>query len=378
MDYEVIIVGAGSMGMAAGYYLAKQGKRVLLIDSHNPPHTEGSHHGETRIIRHAYGEGAHYTEMALRAQKLWNELQKTSDEDIFVNTGVVNIGQPNSNFIQNVIKSAEDYSLNVEQFTAEEINTRWEGFNVPEGYIGCYELDSGVLMSENSIRAFRKGALKHGAELKANSPVTSISIFDNHVQAETQQGSYTAESLIFTPGAGTRKLLPLIGLKLPLQEVRNTFSWFETDESIYDSTRFPAFAFELPTETYYGFPSIKGAGVKIGRHDGGRPRNMSKPIEAFGTYEQDKFDVTHFAERFISEVGQHKMGKACTYTNTPDEDFIIDKHPNHNHVAIACGFSGHGFKFTSVIGEILSQLVTEDCKTELDISPFSIQRFIKK
>ncbi|MGP4105981.1 N-methyl-L-tryptophan oxidase [Virgibacillus sp. L01] len=378
MDYEVIIVGAGSMGMSAGYYLAKQGKRVLLIDSHNPPHAEGSHHGETRIIRHAYGEGANYTEMALRAQKLWSQLQETSDEDIFVNTGVVNIAQPNSNFIQNVKKSAKDYSLNVEQLTAEDINNRWEGFNVPEGYIGCYELDSGVLMSENCIRAFREGALKHGAEFKPNSPVTSISIFDNHVQVETQQESFTAESLIVTPGAGTRNLLPLIGLDLPLQELRNTFSWFETDESIYDSTAFPAFSFELPTETYYGFPSIKEAGVKIGRHDGGRPRDMSKPLETFGTYEQDKQDVTRFAERCIPEVGQHKLGKACTYTNTPDSDFIIDKHPNHDHVAVACGFSGHGFKFSSVVGEILSQLVTEDHKSQLDISPFSIQRFVQK
>ncbi|MEH7237812.1 N-methyl-L-tryptophan oxidase [Bacillus sp. JJ1562] len=377
MDFEVIIVGAGSMGMAAGYYLAKQGKRVLLIDSHNPPHSQGSHHGETRIIRHAYGEGESYVEMALRAQALWNDLHELSEETIFINTGVLNVAQPNSIFIQNVINSAKKYSLNVEQLSAAEINQRWKGFSVPDGYIGCYERDSGVLMSENCVSAYKTEALKHGAILNPNSPVSSISIFENHVEVKTEQDSYTTESLIFTPGAGTRKLLPLIGLELPLQEVRKTFSWFDTDEDIYHSDTFPAFAFELPTETFYGFPSIKKAGVKIGRHDGGFPRDMGKPIEEFGTYEEDTQDVSGFAKRHIDKVGQHKLGKVCTYTNTPDEDFIIDKHPNHNHVVIACGFSGHGFKFSSVVGEILSELVTGDRKTKFDISSFSIKRFKK-
>ncbi|MGK7379587.1 N-methyl-L-tryptophan oxidase [Planococcus sp. 1R117A] len=375
MEYDVIIVGAGSMGMAAGYYLAKKGKRILLLDSYDPPHTEGSHHGDTRIIRHAYGEGESYVAMALRAQALWNELQELSDEKLFVNTGVINIAQPDSLFIQNVIKSGEKYSLNVEQLSAEEINQRWEGFQVPEGYIGCYELDSGVLMSENCIRAFKKEAIKHGAVLKAHTAVTSISIFDEHVQVATTDESFTADSLILTPGAAARKLLPLVGLELPLQELRNTFSWFETDESIYPANRFPAFTFELPTEMYYGFPSINGAGVKIGRHDGGRPRDMRKPPEEFGTHPQDQQDVSRFANRYMPKVGQHVSGQPCTYTNTPDEDFIIDKHPDYEHVILACGFSGHGFKFSSAVGEILSELATGNRQSALDISPFTINRF---
>ncbi|WP_117168105.1 N-methyl-L-tryptophan oxidase [Paraliobacillus sediminis] len=375
MDYEVIIVGAGSMGMAAGYYLAKQGKRVLLIDSHNPPHADGSHHGDTRIIRHAYGEGESYVEMALRAQELWNDLQEQADEQIFIPTGVINIAKPDSPFMKNVINSAENYSLNVEHLTAEEINQRWPGFDVPEGYMGCYEVDSGVLMSENCIRTFRNQAEAHGAVLKVNAPVTAISIFGNSVEVKTAEETFTAESLILAPGAGTRKLLPLIGLDLPLEEQRNTFSWFQTEESMYHSNMFPAFSFELPNETYYGFPSIAQTGVKIGRHDGGIPRDMDKAIDPFGTQEQDEQDVSSFAKSCMPKLGQHKMGKACTYTNTPDSDFIIDRHPNHDHVVIACGFSGHGFKFSSVIGEILSQLLTGNKESALDISPFSIKRF---
>ncbi|WP_077618471.1 N-methyl-L-tryptophan oxidase [Bacillus sinesaloumensis] len=377
MDFEVIIVGAGSMGMAAGYYLAKKGKRVLLLDSHNPPHTEGSHHGETRIIRHAYGEGESYVEMALRAQELWNELQELSPEEIFIKTGVLNVAAPHSTFIQNVIRSAHKYSLNVEQLSAEEITRRWDGVTVPEGFIGCYERDSGVLMSEFCISAYKTQALKHGAIFKPYSPVTSISIYENHVQVNTETEIFTGETLLVTPGAGARKLLPLVGLELPLQEVRKTFSWFDTDEEIYHSDIFPAFAFELPDETYYGFPSINGAGVKIGRHDGGQPRDMDKPNPEFGSYEQDSADVSRFAERYLHKVGEHKLGKVCTYTNTPDEDFIIDRHPKYDHVVIACGFSGHGFKFSSVVGEILSELVTGNHQTTFDIRPFAIQRFSK-
>ncbi|MBZ5202397.1 N-methyl-L-tryptophan oxidase [Planomicrobium chinense] len=377
MDYDVIIVGAGSMGMAAGYYLAEKGKRVLLLDAHDPPHTEGSHHGETRIIRHAYGEGESYVAMALRAQELWNELQERSEEELFIKTGVLTVARPESSFMQNVMHSAEAYSLKVEQLTAGEINRRWNGFRAPEGFIGCLELESGVLMSENCISAFKTQALKHGAVLKVHTPVTSISVFDDSVEVAAGAEKFTADSLIVTPGAAARKLLPLIGLDLPLQELRTTFSWFETDEKIYSAQSFPAYLFELRAETYYGFPSINGTGVKIGRHDGGRPRDMRKPPEVFGTYEQDQQDVAGFAQRFMPKVGKHYLGKACTYTNTPDGNFIIDKHPDHEHVVVACGFSGHGFKFSSAVGEILYELVTGDRKSVVDIRPFSIKRFEK-
>ncbi|TWT24233.1 FAD-dependent oxidoreductase [Planomicrobium sp. CPCC 101110] len=182
---------------------------------------------------------------------------------------------------------------------------------------------------------------------------------------------------IVTPGAAARKILPLIGLQLPLQEIRNTFSWFETDESIYAATDFPAFTFELPEETYYGFPSIKGAGVKIGHHDGGRPRDMEKPIEPFGAYEQDEQNVASFAQQHLPKTGKHGLGKPCTYTITPDENFFIDNHPEHEHVILACGFSGHGFKFSSVVGEILTDMVTGNRQSKRDLSLFSINRFNK-
>ncbi|WP_226035168.1 N-methyl-L-tryptophan oxidase [Aquibacillus saliphilus] len=374
MNYDVIIIGAGSMGMAAGYYLTNKGKQVLLLDAYDPPHAEGSHHGETRIIRHAYGEGDSYVPMALRAQSLWLDLQTLIDRELFIQTGVLNVGKPESEFIRNIKKSANTYALSVEELTTLEINDRWKGFNVPKGLIGYYEKNSGILLSEDCIRAYRDLAVMGGATLKTHSPVREITHDNNRVIVKTKSEVFTGDSLIVTAGSGTPKILSLIGLESPLQVVRKTFSWFDSDESIYSAENFPAFAFDLPTETYYGFPGANGSGVKIGRNDGGYPISDPNKLKEFGNYQEDKQDVIDFSSKYLSDVKDHSIGKTCTYTNTPDGNFIIDKHPNHNNVLIACGFSGHGFKFSSVIGEILSQLNTEG-KSDFDLRQFSMDRF---
>ncbi|MFS0644412.1 N-methyl-L-tryptophan oxidase [Siminovitchia sp. 179-K 8D1 HS] len=376
MSYEVIIIGAGSMGMAAGYYLSNKGKKVLLIDAFDPPHTEGSHHGETRIIRHAYGEGENYVPLALRAQELWLALEKESNGKLFLQTGVLNVGAPDSAFIKNVIKSGETYSLPVEVLTAAEMNKRWPGFQFTDDLIGCFEKNSGVLMVEDCIRSYRELAEKNGTVLKTNTTVTSIEATESSVTVKTDCEVFTGEKLIVTAGKGTGPILSTLGLELPLQPVRKTFSWFDSDEAVYRMNQFPAFAVNYPNsdELYYGFPSIDGAGVKIGRHDEGHPVQPGEKLADFGTIPDDKQDVKGFAERFLSREMPLKYGKTCVYTNTPDSDFIIDKHPDLKNVFFACGFSGHGFKFASVVGEILSQMIM-DGKTEMDISAFAIDRF---
>jgi sarcosine oxidase/N-methyl-L-tryptophan oxidase len=379
MNVETIIIGAGAMGMAAGYYLANQGKKVLLIDAFDPPHTEGAHHGETRIIRHAYGEGEQYVPLALRAQELWNDLEKMSDKKLFLQTGVLNAGAPDSSYMKNVIKSAQTHSLPVETLAAREINEKWPGFAVSDDFIGCFEKNSGVLMVEECVRAYRQLALKHGAILKTNSTATSIHAAESSITVKTEDETWTGETLIVTAGKGTGPILSALGLKLPLQPVRKTFSWFTADEDVYRAGQFPAFAIDdsHAGEMYYGFPSIVGAGVKIGRHDGGHPVQPEEKLAAFGAFPDDDRDVKGFAGRFMSQKMKMKYGKTCVYTNTPDSDFIIDRHPDLKNVFIACGFSGHGFKFASVVGEILSQLATEG-KTAWDISAFSAGRFASR
>nr|WP_263323526.1 N-methyl-L-tryptophan oxidase [Neobacillus sp. Marseille-Q6967] len=377
MHYDVIVIGAGSMGMAAGYFLAKSGKRTLLLDSFNPPHNKGSHHGDTRIIRYAYGEGEEYVPLVLKAQELWNDLEKVSGKQLFLQTGVLNVGSEQTDFIQNIISSSKTYSLPLEVMGASEVNKRWPGISLPDEYIGCFEPTSGVLKPEECISAYRELAEMHGASILTNSKVKEISVQQNLVTIKTAEQTLTSDGLIVSAGAWSGSLLSMLGLELPLNPVRKTFAWFDANESLYNHHRFPAFAFETAEGLYYGFPSIDGSGLKVGRHDGGENINPDEDILGFGELEGDEADLKQFLNQYMPHTQQLKYGKTCIYTLTPDEDFIIDVHPSYSNVAIASGFSGHGFKFSSVVGLILSELIITG-KTEHDVSPFSMNRFEKR
>nr|WP_106779466.1 N-methyl-L-tryptophan oxidase [Lysinibacillus timonensis] len=375
MQYDVIVIGAGSMGMSAGYYLSKSGKKTLLLDSFNPPHNNGSHHGDTRIIRHAYGEGEEYVPLALKAQQLWTDLEKETKKQLFLQTGVLNVGFQNRDFIQNIISSSEKYSLPIEVLDSSEVNKRWPGITLPDDYIGCFEPTSGVLKCETCIEAYRELAVQNGATIQTNSKVKEILVDNKQVTVKTEEYTYHADSLVVTAGAWAGSLLSKLDLDLPLKPVRKTFAWFDADEDLYNHNKFPAYTFETSQGSYYGFPSINGSGLKIGRHDGGDEINPDQPIRSFGEIAEDEADLKQFLNQFMPTAQQLKYGKTCIYTLTPDEDFIIDVHPNYSNVAIAAGFSGHGFKFSSVVGQILAELIISG-KTEQNISPFSINRFL--
>lgn len=372
--YDVVVVGAGSMGMAAGYYLAKQGVNTLMIDAFDPPHEKGSHTGATRLIRHACGEGYDYVPLALRAQKLWDDLQETTNERIFTKTGVVTFGPSESLFVQTAINGGHEYELNIETLSADEINERWPGITVPDGQIGCYEPDAGVLFSENCIRAFKRLALDAGAELKTNSPVMNIDVFEDSVKVDTNGESFTADKLIITGGAWNKKILDDLDLQIRIQPSRQTIAWFDSDDVLYKSDGFPGFFADVPTGVYYGFPSIDGTGLKIGRYDNGDNIDPSYYNDEFGAYEKDEKDICGFLDEYMKQAnGSINVGKTCMFTNTPDENFVIDTHPEHDHIAIAAGFSGHGYKFSSAVGEVLSELVTNG-ETKQDISLFKATR----
>lgn len=376
MHYDIVVIGAGTVGMSAGYYLSSRGKKVALVDCDDPPHENGSHHGDTRVIRHAYGEGEKYVPLALRASELWDDLEKNYGEKIFQNTGVLNIGTKDSPFLKNVFASAEKYSLPVEELSAPEINDRWEGFSLDDHFVGCFEKNSGYLFSEKAIKAYRQLAAKNGARFYFNHRVDKISVKDSIVEVALSSGMITAEKMLISSGKGTNDILSLLGEQLPLSPLRKTFSWFNTDESKYNDSIFPTWSFDDGEKTYYGFPSINHAGVKIGRHDGGIEVDSQAQLEKFGTYAEDRGDVSNFLREHFSDEALLTRGEVCTYTNTPDGDFIIDYLPEYKHIYVACGFSGHGFKFASALGEILSQLIL-DGTSELDISHFSINRFMR-
>lgn len=373
-NYEVIIVGAGSMGMAAGYYLAKQGVRTLLLDAYDPPHTMGSHHGDTRIIRHAYGEGRGYVPLVLRAQQLWRELEEASGTKLFEQTGVLSAGRGDCSFLKELRESAQTYSLPIEVLQAGEVNTRWPGIRLPNDYYACLEPTSGVLYAEKCITAYREQALAAGATLLTHTPVTELSPDGDGVIVHTAAKTYRADKVLLSAGAWNPSLIASLGLALPLRPTRKTVAWFGADENLYGAEHFPAFIFNLEDSMYYGFPSIDQAGVKIGRHDGGLAIDPDQLERTFGALLSDEGDVRCFLETYMPQAaGALRQGRVCIYTMTPDEHFVIDRHPEHAQIVIAAGFSGHGFKFSSAVGEAASELLMKGTSTH-DLSMFSLGR----
>ncbi|MBP1969102.1 monomeric sarcosine oxidase [Virgibacillus natechei] len=377
--YDVIVVGAGSMGMAAGYYLAKQGVKVLLVDSFDPPHDKGSHYGDTRIIRHAYGEGREYVPLALRSQVLWDELEKKTHHKIFMQTGAMGFGKKgDAPFIDEGIASGKEYNLEVEHYTGAELKEHYPGLQIPDDYDSFYEPKSGFLFSENCIQAYRDLAEHHGAEFSINDPVRDIEAYDDSVKVITEKGAFTADKLVISAGSWSGKITSKVGLDLPLIPTRQPVAWFEADESLFNANAFPTFMVEIPNgenrAIYYGFPSFGGCGVKVGRHEYVDAINPDTMNREFGSNANDEGHIREFLDKFMPKAsGALKNGVICMYTRTPDGHFIIDKHPEHSHISIAAGFSGHGFKFASVVGEILSQLAVSG-ETDHDISIFRINR----
>lgn len=370
--YDVVIVGAGSMGMAAGYYLSKQGIKTLLLDSHNPPHDKGSHHGTTRIIRHAYGEGSQYVPMVLRAQELWEQLQQEANQELFLQTGVLCAGAPESAFTNEAIQSGREYSLPIEVLSSKEMEYRWRGFTFPEGYFGCFEPKAGVLYSEKCIQAFRDLGTANGMTLLPYTKVEKVEVHANGGTIQTASDTYYADFIVMSAGAWSGKLLDELGLNLPLQPTRKTVSWFECDRELFEPGLFPAFSVDTLHGQYYGFPDIGGSGLKIGRHDGGKKVDPDGWIVPYGS--DDEAEIRPFLEKFMPRAnGSLLKGSTCLYTFTPDENFILDQHPEFPHLFISAGFSGHGFKFSSVIGEIISQVITKG-KSNFDLVGFSIRK----
>ncbi|WP_076276553.1 N-methyl-L-tryptophan oxidase [Paenibacillus odorifer] len=371
-SYDVIIVGAGSMGMSAGYYLAKRGVKTLLIDAFDPPHTQGSHHGETRLIRHAYSGDPAYIDLALRADRLWKEAEQLSGIELLVRSGVLNLADSAVYSFSGRLAEAKKRKVQVQHLDAGEIRRRWPGLNIPETFAAMYEPDAGYLYSERCISAYRQLALGQGAELLTNTSVVNITARESSVTVYTTNGDYHGASAILSAGAWFGALAPFV--HLPIKAIRKVVGWFESLPA-FAAGNFPGFTLGAEEGGYYGFPSIAGAGLKIGRHDTGLEWKPGTLLAPFGSETSDEQDLRRVLETYMpGAAGRLLKGSVCKYEHTPDEDFIIDRHPLHSNVLVAGGFSGHGFKFSSVVGEILADLATSGA-TNHNIQPFALSRF---
>jgi sarcosine oxidase len=378
VDCEVIVLGAGAMGGAAAYQLARAGVSVLLLEQYEVGHTRGASHGESRIIRLSY-DHPHYIEMCRRSYRLWAELESDAGETVLTRTGMLDLSPPGHPAMAACLESMRATAVEHEIWSSAEVIRRYPQFKLPSEYFGVWQSDAGILSPQQCVSLLVRTAQKHGAVIKDNTKVEAILLQDDRVTVVTQSGEFHGKKLIVSAGPWAGTALQQVGLRLPLTVTQESYVFFQPRRpDLFEVGRFPIFAFygdtpHGPDLAFYGFPVFGKAGIKIARHHAG-------PVT---TADDRSFDVPPetvdrlqgYLQQFLPDaqgVPIHAM--TCLYTNTPDRHFVIDTLPGYRHVAIACGFSGHGFKFAVLIGELLADLVTKQ-RTDCSIELFSLSRF---
>jgi sarcosine oxidase len=378
--FDAIIVGLGGMGSAAACHLAARGKRVLGLDQFMPPHDKGSSHGQSRVIRQAYYEDPAYVPLLLRAYELWRELEHNSGKELLTITGGLMLGAPESAVVAGSQRSAKQHGLPHELLDSREIRKRFPQFDPDSDTIALYEKNAGCVRPEEAVRAHLDLAARRGATLQFDTEVTDWAATHDRVRVTTKRGDYEAGQLVICAGPWIGKLFADLGLLLRVE--RQVQLWFEPASGIepFLPDKFPIWIWETKEGMHpYGLPALDGdgGGVKVSLHHGGK-----NPICTPDTIDRSVSDEEiSLVRRSISVLlptlnGRCLRTATCMYTNTPDEHFLIDRHPKHAHVLIVSPCSGHGFKFCPVIGEIVADLVAQG-KTRHDINPFLLSRLAK-
>lgn len=379
--FDSIVVGLGAMGSAAAYHLARCGATVLGLEARGIAHDQGSSHGESRIIRQAYFEHAAYVPLVQRAYRLWRELEAEGGASLLTITGGLAIGRPQSSLVTGCRKTAQQHRLAHELLDRSAMQSRFPQFALSADEVAVYEPDAGFLRPEECIRQHLRCAAKRGAELHFEEPVVSWSAAENGegVEVITAKHSYRARSLVIAAGPWADQVAPKLGV--PLTVVRRVMFWFgpAAQPSAFDAAAFPVFLWE-PEEGpfFYGLPRVdRSSNPKAAIHWGAdvdgdtcTPSTIDRAI-----HPRDEAAIRSvLATRIPALNGDITRAATCMYTMTPDAHFVIDTHPERPQVVIAAGFSGHGFKFSSAVGEILSDLALTR-KTSSDIALFKATRF---
>jgi sarcosine oxidase len=368
---DVIVIGCGGFGSSAMFHLAQRGLKVIGIDRFHPPHDRGSSHGETRIIRKAYFEHPNYVPLLHRAWQLWEELSGSVGERLIEQRDLLIAGPPGSEVIEGARLSARMYGLPMENLTAAEAAIRYPAFRLPEDYAVAIESTSGYLWAERCVTSHLNSATALGAKLRPDETVLSVSSSGTGVQVQTDRGCYSAGAAVVTSGAWTGQLLSDYARHILV--LRKTLCWFPvTSENWIRKDRAPLFFVDAPESQFYGIPSVDGATIKVGMHTGGEvvpdPTTLSRQVT-----DEDERPISQFVGKYLEGIKpQASRSVICMYSMTSDGHFLLDRLPELP-IVVAAGFSGHGFKFTSVLGEVAADLIQRG-QTGLNIGFLSVSR----
>lgn len=363
-NYDVIVLGTGSMGSSACYHLSRQGVRVLGLEQSSIVNELGSHHGQSRIIRKAYFEHPDYVPLLKRAYELWSDLSEVSGEHLYTETGLLYAGHPSNALIRGIHESAAIHHIPIKSMQAKECSALFPVFNLPDSFEVITEREAGFLYPEKCIRTYVNKALEHGATIRANTKVQGWKSSGTGIEVVTTEGKFYSDKLVITAGPWMAQLLP--GMEKQLKVTRQTLFWADVkNPEIFSPDRFPCWLAEHPEtqEYFYGFPILpvekygQPYGLKFAQHNPGERVNPDTVNRTVSQKECDHIRTiieTFFPGRFRAITHT----KVCLYTYSPDEHFIVDMLHDNPRVVFATGFSGHGFKFSSVIGEVLADLAS--------------------
>jgi sarcosine oxidase len=364
------------MGSAATCHLARRGARTLALEQFDIPHDLGSSHGISRIIRLAYWEHPDYVPLVRRAYDLWQELERGAGERLLVVTGSIDAGLPSSANIVGVRDACRRFQLANEEFDPAALTARFPGYRLPTGLVAILQPEGGFLAPERCIVAHVEAAQRAGADVRAREKVLGWDTIAGGVRLRTDRGEYAAAHLVITAGPWTSSLVR--NLTAALTPERQVMLWSQPRvPEHFRIDNFPVFYIRETDDGFYGFPVYGVPGMKIGkyhhRHEAVDPDTMNRQPSP-----EDERVLREGIRRYFPDADGPTMSmKTCLFTNTRDEHFVIDLVDRDPRIAIAAGFSGHGFKFCSVVGEILADLAL-DGGTRHDISLFAVNRLIAR
>jgi sarcosine oxidase len=370
---DAAVIGLGVMGSAAVAALARRGFRVAGIDRFAPGHDRGSSHGSSRVIRLGYFEHPSYAPLVRAAYPLWRDLEARSGAPLLTVTGILEMGPPASELVAGTLQSARQHGLPHEVLDAAGVMRRFPAFRLPDGFIGVFQPDGGILQAEPAVAAFQAVARRAGADLLFEERVLGVAPDGGGVRVTTERGEIRAGCAVVTAGPWLPSLLPQ--LALPLRVTRQVLAWFEPARHAdrFAALHFPVFLLQNADGVFYGFPADE-AGVKIAKHhhldETAAPDTCDRTVSA-----ADEAVIRSVLKAHVPDAGGPlAAARTCLYTMAPDGDFILDRLPGCPRIIVASPCSGHGFKFAPVIGEILADLATAG-RTGHDISRFSLKRF---
>ncbi|MEM7345067.1 MAG: N-methyl-L-tryptophan oxidase [Chloroflexota bacterium] len=385
-SYDVIVVGLGAMGSATLYQLAQRGVNVLGIDQFDPPHHQGSTHGESRVTRLAAGEGPQYIPLVQRTHEIWRELEEKTGAPLLYESGcyvisptIASLGwREESNFAADSARLAAQYKIPHELLDAAEVRRRHPIIGIEDGYHAYYEPSGGIVDPEQSIRVQLQLAKKFGATIQVNERVTSFKAEKAGVTVTTNQQQCQADKVILTTGPWIKQLLPETSHP-SFGIYRQVMYWFEAeDPAQFEVSHFPMLMWigQTQTDFFAAFPTVPGnqPGIKLLTEqfvETCDPKTVNREVSPA--------EIEQFADMFVSQKlrGLTKnclRADVCLYTMTPDTHFIIDQHPDNEQILFASACSGHGFKHSAAIGEAIAQWAING-QSDIDLSKFSLSRF---